>query len=202
MGKIATRLSLAFSKRYQLSQAIPHFHVARMLHEWTPTAQFASQHNECRVYEDQFLCFGGRYERQRTASDSNRGNTQAPVHTENPTRSRFILATPGEFAIAQWSMENGRECCFESAVSEEKTHWVCFGTQILIGWEEPIELSLRSSARPKKLTELGVWNRARRNRMPVSKSKMVTPIYNCDPRLWGCHFLNFTEISLHGCAKA
>ena len=53
MGKIANRQSLAFSERGQLSQAIPQFHVERML-------------NERRVCEDKFLCFRGRYDRQRT----------------------------------------------------------------------------------------------------------------------------------------
>ena len=33
MGKIANRQSLAFSERGQLSQAIPLFHVERMLNE-------------------------------------------------------------------------------------------------------------------------------------------------------------------------
>ena len=66
MGKIANRQSLAFSERGQLSQAIPQFHVERMLNEWTPIARFESQHNERRVCEDQFLCLGGRYDRQRT----------------------------------------------------------------------------------------------------------------------------------------
>ena len=65
MGKIANRQSLAFSERNQLSQAIPQFHVERMLNEWTPIARFASQCNEL-VYEDQILCFQGRYDRQRT----------------------------------------------------------------------------------------------------------------------------------------
>ena len=52
MGKIANRQSLAFSERGQLSQAILQFHVERMLNEWTPIAQFESQHNEHRVCED------------------------------------------------------------------------------------------------------------------------------------------------------
>ena len=34
MGKIANRQSLAFSERSQLSQAIPQFHVERLLNEW------------------------------------------------------------------------------------------------------------------------------------------------------------------------
>ena len=52
MGKIANRQSLAFSERGQLSQAIPQFHVERMLNEWTPLARFELQRNERRVCED------------------------------------------------------------------------------------------------------------------------------------------------------
>ena len=52
MGKIANRQSLAFSERGQLSQAIPQFHVERMLNEWTPIAPFESRHNERRACED------------------------------------------------------------------------------------------------------------------------------------------------------
>ena len=66
MGKIANRQSLVFSERGQLSQAIPQFHVERILHQWTPIARFESQRNERRAYEDQILCFGGRDELQRT----------------------------------------------------------------------------------------------------------------------------------------
>ena len=66
MGKIANRQWLAFSERNQLSQAIPQFHVERILHQRTPIARFESQCNECRVYKDQILCFRGRYDRQRT----------------------------------------------------------------------------------------------------------------------------------------
>ena len=57
MGKIANRESLAFSERNQLSQALPQFHVKRMLNEWTPIARFESRHNARKVCEDQFLCF-------------------------------------------------------------------------------------------------------------------------------------------------
>ena len=35
MGKIANRQSLAFSERGQLSQAIPQFHVERILNEFS-----------------------------------------------------------------------------------------------------------------------------------------------------------------------
>ena len=56
-----------FSERGQLSQAIPQFHVERILHQWTPTARFESQrNNERRAYEDQILHFGVKYELQRT----------------------------------------------------------------------------------------------------------------------------------------
>ena len=58
-GKIANRQSLAFSERSQLSQAIPQFHVERILHQRTPIAQFESQRNERRVYDDLILCFLG-----------------------------------------------------------------------------------------------------------------------------------------------
>ena len=75
------------------------------------------------------------------------------------------------------------EYCFESTVSEERTHWVLrqtrwvlretrwvrFGPQ-KIGWEELTELAPRNSVSPKKLTEFGVWNRTPRNRIrPVSE---------------------------------
>ena len=66
MGQIANRQSLVFSERGQLSQAIPQFHVERVLHQRMPIARFESQPNECRIYEDQILCFGGRYELQQT----------------------------------------------------------------------------------------------------------------------------------------
>ena len=66
MGQIANRQSLVFSERGQLSHAIPQFHVERTLHQLTPIARFESQRNERRAYEDQILCFGGRYELQRT----------------------------------------------------------------------------------------------------------------------------------------
>ena len=81
------------------------------------------------------------------------------------------------------------EYCFESTASEQRTHWVLqqtrwvpwkirwvrFGTQI-IGWEELTEFSPRSSVRAKKVTELGVWNRALRNRpRPVSDQSFTEP---------------------------
>ena len=52
MGKIANRRSLAFSERSQLSQAIPQFHVERLLNEWTAIAQFELQRNERKIWED------------------------------------------------------------------------------------------------------------------------------------------------------
>ena len=57
MGEIANRQALAFSERSQLSQAIPQFHVERILRQRTPIARFESQCNERRVYEDQILFF-------------------------------------------------------------------------------------------------------------------------------------------------
>ena len=66
MGQIANRQSLVFSERGQLSQAIPQVHVERILHQQTPIARSESQSNERRVYEDQILCFWGRYDCQRT----------------------------------------------------------------------------------------------------------------------------------------
>ena len=59
MGKIASRQSLAFSERNQLSQAIPQFHVERMLKEWTPIARFELRPNAGRIREDYFCAFEG-----------------------------------------------------------------------------------------------------------------------------------------------
>ena len=56
-GQIGNRQWLTFSERSQLWQAIPQFHVERILHQRTPIARFESQCNERRVYEDQILCF-------------------------------------------------------------------------------------------------------------------------------------------------
>ena len=55
MGEIANRQSLVFSERGQLSQAIPQVYL-RILRQRTSIAQFESQRNERRVYEDQILC--------------------------------------------------------------------------------------------------------------------------------------------------
>ena len=66
MGQIANRQPQASSERGQLSQAIPRFHVERILHQSTPIARFESQHNERGAYEDQILCFRERYELQQT----------------------------------------------------------------------------------------------------------------------------------------
>ena len=80
---------------------------------------------------------------------------------------------------------NRAECCFESTVSEERTHWVLRQTRWVlpetrwvwictqvIGWKELTEFAPRNSVSPKKLTELGVWNRTPRNRIrPVSDSE-------------------------------
>ena len=61
--------SLAFSERGQLSQAILHFHVERMWNERAPIARFETRHNKRRVCEDEFLCFRGTYDRQRTLAN-------------------------------------------------------------------------------------------------------------------------------------
>ena len=60
--------------------------------------------------------------------------------------------------------ENSLSFGANSVSSVKKTRWVRFVTQI-IGWEELTEFSPRNSVRAKKLTEFGVWNRAR----PVSE---------------------------------
>ena len=91
----------------------------------------------------------------------------------------------GEVSALQYCTGNffGRaEYCFESTVSEKRTHWVLrqtrwvlrktrwvrFGTQI-IGREELTEFAPRNSMNPKKLTKFCVWNRTLRNRIrPVS----------------------------------
>ena len=90
------------------------------------------------------------------------------------------------------------EYCFESTVSEERTHWVLrktrwvlsktrwvrFGTKI-IGWEELTEFAPRNSVRAKKLTEFGVWNRTLRNRIrPVSDLHRCNPISHWRKRLF------------------
>ena len=57
-----------FSERGQLSQAIPQFHVGRMLNENERQSRCDSNRSttKYRVNEDCFLCFGWRYERQQT----------------------------------------------------------------------------------------------------------------------------------------
>ena len=99
------------------------------------------------------------------------------------------------------------EYCFESTVSEERTHWVLrqtrwvlpktrwvrFCTQI-IGWEELTEFRGTNSVSRKKLTELGVWNRTPRNHIrpfcaeSVSHSEMATSIARHKSRMW-CGFV-------------
>ena len=61
-GESVNRQSLVFSDRNQLSQAIPQFHVERVLHQRTPIARFESQRNDTRT---KFCVFRGRYDRQR-----------------------------------------------------------------------------------------------------------------------------------------
>ena len=93
MGKVANRQSLAFSESGQPSQAIPQFHVERLLNEWTPIAQFESRHNERRVCEDKFLCFRGRFDRQRRLA--------IRIAT-------ITLASDSAIAIARFRLSTGR----------------------------------------------------------------------------------------------
>ena len=59
MGQIANRQWPVFSARGQLWQAIPQFHVERILDQRTPIAQLESHRNGHRVYEDHFCVFRG-----------------------------------------------------------------------------------------------------------------------------------------------
>ena len=121
MGKIANRQSLVFSERSQLSQAIPQFHVERILHEWTPIARFESQRNEPRAYEDQIRCLGGRYELQRTLA------TRIAART---------LASDSAITIARFRPSKERGVCRHDSMK------VGFGA-VLVGhgqgrvWESP-----------------------------------------------------------------
>ena len=54
MGKIANRKLLAFSERGQFSQAIPQFHMERILHQRTPIVRF-----EAGEYQSIYLHRGG-----------------------------------------------------------------------------------------------------------------------------------------------
>ena len=60
MGKIASIQRLLSTLASHLQ-----FHEDWMLHKQTPIARSKSQHNERKVSEDQSLCFGRRYDRQR-----------------------------------------------------------------------------------------------------------------------------------------
>ena len=63
----ANRQSLAFSERNQLSQAIPQFHVERILHQRTPIAQFSNRNaTNAGSTRTKYRVFRGRYDRQRT----------------------------------------------------------------------------------------------------------------------------------------
>ena len=82
------------------------------------------------------------------------------------------------------------EYCFESTVSEKRTHWVLRQTRWvlretrwvrvctqIIGRKELTEFGPRNSVSPKKLTEFGVWNRTLRNRIrPVSEIGKILEI--------------------------
>ena len=65
--------------------------------------------------------------------------------------------------VSQFRKRELTEFCGELGEFCKKARWVRFSTQI-IAWEELTELSPRNSVRAEKLTELGVWNRALRNR--------------------------------------
>ena len=84
------------------------------------------------------------------------------------------------------------EYCFESTVSEQRTHWVLRQTRWVlretrwvrvytqtIGWKELTEFAPRNSVSPEKLTEFGVWNRTPRNR--------IRPV----PEVWGSCFWGY-----------
>ena len=95
------------------------------------------------------------------------------------------------FCPARKIFRKRAEYCFESTVSEERTHWVLGQTRWvlgktrwvrvytqIIGWKELTEFAPRNSVSPKKLTEFGVWNRTPRNRIrPVSEFWKVSKIF-------------------------
>ena len=62
---MANRQSLAFSERGQISQAIPQLHGERMLHERTPIVRSMNR-GTTNAGSMRRVCFGGRYNRQRT----------------------------------------------------------------------------------------------------------------------------------------
>ena len=67
MAKVANRQLLAFSERGQFSRRPFRSSTWNECYtEWTRITRFESQQNERRVHEDQFLCFGKRYDNQRT----------------------------------------------------------------------------------------------------------------------------------------
>ena len=99
-----------------------------------------------------------------------------------------------------WPMDFGEraEYCFESTVSEKRTHWVLRQTRWvlretrwvrvctqIIGRKELTEFGPRNSVSPKKLTEFGVWNRAPRNRIrPISG--ISGPLHVFRQNVWQC----------------
>ena len=118
------RQSLAFSERNQLSQAIPQFHVERTLNEWTPIARFEAQHNESRACEDQFLCFGGRYDRQRTlairiAAITLASGSAITIARFRPSTLNGLFKTP--FFDTKISLKNFR-CVPFCVLSQDVSH--------------------------------------------------------------------------------
>ena len=93
--------------------------------------------------------------------------------------NRDCQNSPQKFGVGGWLKFRKRaEYCFESTVSEERTHWVLRQTRWvlretrwvrvytqIIGWKELTELAPRNSVSPEKLTEFGVWSRTPRNRI-------------------------------------
>ena len=106
------------------------------------------------------------------------------------------------------------EYCFKSTVSEKRTHWVLRQTRWvlretrwvrvctqIVGRKELTEFGPRNSVRPKKLTELSVWNRTLRNRIrPVSEQtlgdcrKVLTPPFVAPP-FGSCRSYNMALLS-------
>ena len=135
-----------------------------------------------RALERCFLAFTFVMERQISSPKFSFASTFAMnmMGTDTPQLQATLMKTCRDFlslSLSAW-LRKRAEYCFESTVSEERTHWVlrqtrwvlrktrwvCFGTQI-IGWEELTEFAPRNSVRPKRLTEFGVWNRTPRNRI-------------------------------------
>ena len=103
-----------------------------------------------------------------------------------------ILSSTHKGVVCQRGLQQYREragYCFDSTVSEQRTHWVLRQTRWVlretrwvrvytqtIGWKELTELAPQNSVSPEKLTEFGVWNRTLRNRIrPVPDNSLHIP---------------------------